>query len=96
MLDMRSLCLLFPRGDDGRGQGGVGILYENRLPTDRQRPGWARVSLCIAPLFVQNSYYGFYYTSSKTSPSRVKLTLDELKRVTDVRCKVTFRPDADK
>jgi hypothetical protein len=59
------------------------------------------LNLCVAPFFFELQGQGRYervfaYTQEKVMPRAVKLTLDELKRVTEVRCKVTFRPDAEK
>lgn len=54
--------------------------------------------LLIAPYWIQfdsGCSFGEYATECRV-PRRVKLTLDELKRITDVRCKVTFRPAEDK
>ena len=49
--------------------------------------------LCIAPYILRADYTGeVIYATGFFCESHIKLTLDELKRVTDVRCKVTFRP----
>lgn len=56
------------------------------------------MNVFIGPFFLgfeeQNS--SLRHAASWTMPLKVKLPSQELKRVTDVRCKVTFRPDADK
>jgi hypothetical protein len=63
-----------------------------RPPQYEEKP--ARHWLLIAPYFLCASSHLLVYAPECILERHVKLTLDELKRITDVRCQIVFRPFA--
>jgi len=81
-----------------RGAMGTNYTWCRRIaqsPTDvEQREGPERHWLLIAPYCLYSTPKLLVYAPECILERRIKLTLDDLKRITDVRCKVVFRPIA--
>ena len=64
-------------------------------PRDAEQPdAHERHWLLIAPYCLYSTPKLLVYAPECILERRIKLTLDDLKRITDVRCKVVFRPAA--